>query len=144
MDNASLRIIIHLFLNLLCFNRFVSIVIINTFGIFFVLQRIVDRRIREGQKSKARYEDYYSPCTAQIRPLFRHLDLSSPVLSSLLSLAMSRILLNYVLDRNTEEFLKSNITVTESILSHEGKKTNSSGNEPVPTKVPPIHTPEVL
>jgi len=45
---------------------------------------------------------------------------------------------------NTEEFLKSNITVTESNLSFEGKKLNSSGNELVPKKVQPIHTPEVL
>jgi hypothetical protein len=45
---------------------------------------------------------------------------------------------------NTEEFLKSNITVTESNLSLEGKKLNSSGKELVPTKVPPIHTPMVL
>jgi hypothetical protein len=45
---------------------------------------------------------------------------------------------------NTEEFLKSNITVKESNLSLEGKKLNSSGNELVPTKVPPIHKPEVL
>jgi len=44
----------------------------------------------------------------------------------------------------TEEILKSNITVMEPNLSFEGKKLNTSGNEPVPTKVPPFHMPEVL
>ena len=53
--------------------------------------------------------------------------------------------MNYVSNPKHGRFLeKSNITVAEYNLPHEGKKLNSSRNELVPTKIQPIQTPEVL